>query len=54
VSISGCFVSEGQIIQPPAVTAGQIVAEGNIYPLFGGYLDNGHYDALLPVEEKVR
>jgi hypothetical protein len=40
MSVSVCFLfSNRQIIQPPAVTFGQAVAEKNVYSLFSGGLN---------------
>jgi hypothetical protein len=46
MSVSVYFVSEDQITQPSPVTVDQLVTE-NMYPCF---VDNGHYDALFPVQ----
>jgi hypothetical protein len=46
------FVSQGQIIPPPTVTAGKVVNERNVSLMFNRELDNEHCDTLLPVNEK--
>jgi hypothetical protein len=54
MSVSFCFVSEGQTTQPMTVTGGQIMTERNSSLPFSGELDNGHCNAPLPVEETER
>jgi hypothetical protein len=54
VSDSVCFLSENQIIHLPSVVVDQVVIERTMYLLFSDELDSDHYDALLPIEEKVR
>ena len=38
-----------QITQPLTVTEDQVVNATNVHPLFRDQLNNGHYNALLPV-----
>jgi len=40
-----------QITQPLSVTADQDVSGTNVHPLFRDQLNNGHYNALLPVTD---
>jgi len=41
-----------QITQPLTVTDDQDVGETNVHPLFRDQLNNGHYNALLPVTDR--
>jgi hypothetical protein len=52
VSVSGYFVSEGQITQLLTVIVGQAVTKRNGSLLVSGKLNGGYYEALLPAEEK--
>jgi hypothetical protein len=54
VSVSVYYVSVAQITQLLTVTTDQAVTERNSSHLVGDELDKGHYDTLLPVEEKER
>jgi hypothetical protein len=46
------LVSVSQITQSSTLMDGQIVTERNISLLLLDELENDHYDAVLPVEEK--
>jgi hypothetical protein len=54
LSVSVHFVPECQATQTSTVAAGQVMSERNASLLFTGELDNGHFDALLPVERNER
>jgi hypothetical protein len=45
------FVSENETNPPLPVVVDQVVPGRNVSLLFSGELGNGHYDALLPVQE---
>jgi hypothetical protein len=47
------LLPESQFIQPLTVTVGQAEVH-RLYTLLSSKLDNGHCDALLPVEENKR
>jgi hypothetical protein len=51
VSVSVCFVFEGQVTQISAVVSGQITAEIKefVVCVCGAELDNDHYDAVMTV-----
>jgi hypothetical protein len=54
VSIGIYFVSEGQIILVPSITACHVVTARSFSVVVSVEPDNDHCDALLPVEEKYR
>jgi hypothetical protein len=45
-------VSEDQITERPNVIAGQVVTERNVFLLFSGELDNGHYEAVCQLKKE--
>jgi hypothetical protein len=47
-------VSADQIASPSTVTLGQVMAERNVFLLYTGELDDGHWDILLRVELRKR
>jgi hypothetical protein len=51
LSVSVYFVLEDHVTQPLTVVVGQVVTERNM-SLFNSKVDNGHNDALLPIEER--
>jgi hypothetical protein len=52
VSVSMCFVSEGQFTQLWADAFGEAVSERNVSMLDNGKLNRDHCDVLLPVVGK--
>jgi hypothetical protein len=51
LSVSICFVFEGQFNQPSADVVGEVVIQRNISVLYNGKLDRGHCGILVPVEK---
>jgi hypothetical protein len=52
VSVSVCFVSEGQVSQPLIFTLDEVVSKRIVF-LISGDLQIDYYDSLLPVENSV-
>jgi hypothetical protein len=52
VCVSVYFVSEGKSPTHSIYNFGQIVIEINVSLLFSDEMNNDHYDAMLPIEER--